>query len=68
MRHRVAVFAEGLLHIYFDVWDNFVKMHKTLRMTPALAANVTDKLWSMTDLVALVDAHDAGCLPALREW
>ena len=36
-----------------------MKMHKTLKMTPALAANVVDKLWSMDELVALVDAHDA---------
>ena len=27
-------------------------------MTPALAANVCDTLWSMGDLVALVDKHD----------
>ena len=43
----------------YTAWYNFVKMHKTLKMTPALAANVTDKLWSMDELVALVDAHDA---------
>ncbi len=41
------------------VWYNFVKMPKTLKMTPALAANVSDTLCSMDDLVALVDAHDA---------
>ena len=33
---------------------NFVKVHKTLRMTPAMAAGVTDRLWEMTDLVAVV--------------
>jgi len=36
-----------------------VKMHKTLKMTPALASNVSKTLWSINDLVALVDEHDA---------
>jgi IS1 family transposase len=40
----------------YTVWYNFVKMHKSLRMTPAMAAGVTDKLWSMTDLAEMVDA------------
>jgi hypothetical protein len=39
----------------YTVWYNFIKMHKTLRMTPAMAAGVTDKLWSMDDLVAMMD-------------
>jgi hypothetical protein len=42
-----------------DVWYNFVKMHRTLRMTPALSSGVADHLWSMDELVALVDEHDA---------
>lgn len=40
----------------YTVWYNFVKMHKTLRMTPAMAAGVTDRLWSMEDVAALVEA------------
>jgi len=40
----------------YTVWYNFVKMHKTLKMTPAMAAGVTGKLWSMEDVVALMDA------------
>ena len=40
----------------YTVWYNFVKMHKTLRMTPAMAAGVTDKLWSMGDLAEMVNA------------
>ena len=43
----------------YTVWYNFVKMHKTLKMTPALSAGVVDTLWSMDNLVALVDQHDA---------
>lgn len=38
---------------------NFVRIHKTLRMSPAMAAGVTDRLWEMTDLVAIVDAVEA---------
>jgi hypothetical protein len=30
---------------------NLVRLHKTLRVTPAMAANVTDRLWSVEELV-----------------
>jgi IS1 family transposase len=33
---------------------NFIRIHQTLRVTPAMAAGVTDRLWSMEDLVALL--------------
>jgi hypothetical protein len=33
---------------------NFVKIHQTLRVTPAMAAGVTDRLWSIDDLVGLL--------------
>jgi hypothetical protein len=32
---------------------NFIKIHRTLRTSPAMAAGVTDRLWSVEDLVAL---------------
>lgn len=35
---------------------NFVRMHKTLRMTPAMAANVETGLWSLRDLVERTSA------------
>jgi hypothetical protein len=38
---------------------NLVKVHKTLRVTPAMAAGVTDKLWEMADLVAVIEAAEA---------
>ena len=40
----------------YTVWYNFIKMHKTLKMTPAMAAGVSDKLMDMADLVSLMDA------------
>ena len=30
---------------------NFVRIHKTLRCTPAMAAGVNDQLWSLEELV-----------------
>jgi IS1 family transposase len=42
---------------------NFVRIHKTLRMTPAMAAGVTDRLWEMADLVAIVEAAEAPVKP-----
>jgi hypothetical protein len=30
---------------------NLVRLHKSLRITPAMAANVTDRVWSLEDLV-----------------
>ena len=34
---------------------NFVRIHQTLKITPAMAAGVTDKLWEIGDIVALID-------------
>ncbi|MGE0716073.1 MAG: IS1 family transposase [Alphaproteobacteria bacterium] len=34
---------------------NFCRLHKTLRITPAMAAGVIDRLWSTEDIVALLD-------------
>jgi hypothetical protein len=33
---------------------NFIKIHSSLRMTPAMAAGVTSKLWDVADLVDLL--------------
>ena len=43
------------LALYF-VWYNFVRIHKSLRVTPAMAAGVTDTLRDMEWIVSLIDA------------
>lgn len=35
---------------------NFVRIHKTLRVTPAMAAGTTDKLWTVQDIAEMADA------------
>jgi IS1 family transposase len=37
------------------VWYNWVRIHKTLRVSPAMAANLTDTLWSWETIVAKMD-------------
>lgn len=36
---------------------NFVKIHGSLGVTPAMEAGVTDTLWSIEDIVKLVDSN-----------
>ena len=38
---------------------NFIKIHRTLRVSPAMAAGVTSKLWEVSDLVALLEAAES---------
>jgi hypothetical protein len=38
---------------------NFVRIHQTLRVTPAMAAGVTDRLWEVGDIVAVIEAWEA---------
>ena len=38
---------------------NFIKIHSTLGMTPAMAAGVTTRLWDVTDLVDLLIASES---------
>jgi hypothetical protein len=47
--HSVALFA---------MYYNFVRIHKTLRTTPAMAANVSKRLWEIGDIVDVLEAWE----------
>jgi IS1 family transposase len=47
--HMVALYA---------LWYNFVRIHKTLRTSPAMAAGIETRLWSMEDVVRLVERRE----------
>ncbi len=36
---------------------NFCRIHQTLRVTPAMEAGVTDHVWSLEELVGLLDSN-----------
>ena len=43
------------LALYFAFY-NFTRIHKMLKVSPAMAAGITDRLWSLEDIVARMDA------------
>lgn len=55
-------YAVALHMMYY----NFVRIHGKLRMSPAMAAGVTDRLWEIGDIVALVEAAEAETAPKKR--
>lgn len=56
--HMVALYA---------LWYNFVRVHKTLRVTPAMAAGIESRLWAMEDVVRLIDEHAERTAPRLAD-
>ena len=46
-----------MMAIYFMHY-NFVRIHQTLKVTPAMAANVTSRLWEVSDMVAVLQAWE----------
>jgi len=47
------------LALYF-MFYNFVRIHKTLKVTPAMVAGIETKLWEMADLVKITDDYLTG--------
>lgn len=52
--------VENLEHaVALHFWHyNFARIHQTLRVTPAMEAGVTDRLWTIEDLVDLLIARE----------
>lgn len=51
----------------YTVWYNWVRIHKTLRVTPAMEAKLTDRLMGFEEIVALIDRADQIAIAQKRE-
>src|SRR5439155_16768858 len=51
----------------YTVWYNWMKVHKTLRVTPAMQAGLADRVFEMSDLVALIEQAEAPQPASLSE-
>ena len=38
------------------MYYNFVRIHKTLRVTPEMAAGISYRLWEVSDIVEMLEA------------
>ena len=54
IENHAAAVALHMMHY------NFVRIHQTLPVTPAMAAGVTDRAWEVSDIVALLEASERG--------
>lgn len=54
--HRAAV----SLHV---AWYNFVRVHESLRVTPAMEAGITDRVWTVQELVERAMAAEPCAAP-----
>jgi hypothetical protein len=44
----------AIYHAYY----NFCRVHQTLRVTPAMEAGLTDHVWSLGELVGLLEQDE----------
>jgi len=56
------VYAVALHFMYY----NFIKIHSSLKITPAMAARVTDHLWEIEDIVKLLEEKEIANFPKVR--
>jgi len=45
------------ISLYF-MFYNFCKVHKSLRVTPAMEAGLTDHVWSMAEVVGIIPEEE----------
>jgi hypothetical protein len=48
----------------YTVWYNWIRVHKTLKVTPAMEVKLTNRLWSFDELVGLMDEIAKPASPA----
>ena len=60
LENHIAAISLHFMHY------NFVRIHQSLKVTPAMAASVTDHVWSITDIMALLEAKEAGNIATLK--
>ena len=48
----------------YTCWYNFARINSAVRMSPAMAAGLTETLWDIGDIVKLIEAWEASATEA----
>jgi len=64
LSRKIENHAAAVALYYFSY--NFIKIRRTLRVCPAMAAGVTDHLWDAGELVSLLEAEER--VEERRKW
>jgi IS1 family transposase len=54
---RKAANLEAAVALHF-MWYNFGRVHQSLRVTPAIAAGVADHVWTLDEVIGLLEAAE----------
>jgi hypothetical protein len=60
MRSRKNIANHQHTVALFHMHHNFVRVHQSLRVTPAMASGISQHVWSVLDIVKLKDALAKG--------
>jgi hypothetical protein len=58
MRHLVVTHFDAAAIALHYMHYNFCRVHKTLRVTPAMEAGITDHVWSIEEIAMLLEAQE----------
>lgn len=54
LRSCARFFSEHMVALHY-MYYNFGRIHQSLRVTPAMEAGVSDHVWSLDEIIALLD-------------
>ena len=54
------------LALYFGYY-NFCRIHRTIRVTPAMESNLTDHVWDLAELLTRLRLRPTRCIPVVAQ-
>ena len=56
--HSKKIENHGHMVALYTVWYNYARINSAVRVAPAMAAGLSDRLWDVADIVKLIEAAE----------